>query len=138
MLETAIQHPEIFKGILLLNGMYDMPSFVRELPAYDRGLLSGLARRDSVTKLMKASLLNKVAPLKSNILILHGEEMAWAHPTQSTVLAGALAQSGVIATRHTLPATSDGYMESEGALAYYRYLQGFLSKHALQKVPERP
>jgi dienelactone hydrolase len=135
VLEAAIQHPEIFKGILLLNGIYDMPSFVRELPAYDRGLLSGLARRDSVTRLMEASLLNKVAPLKSNILILHGEEMTWAHPTQSTALAAALAQSGVTATRHTLPATSDGYMESEGALAYYRYLQVFFSKHALQKAP---
>ncbi|MEK9949061.1 MAG: hypothetical protein VW579_07845 [Verrucomicrobiales bacterium] len=36
------------------------------------------------------------------------------------------------------PVGSDGYMESEGALAYYRYLQGFFSKHALQKAPERP
>ena len=84
---------------------------------------------------MKASLLNKVAPLKSNILILHGEEMAWAQPAQSSALEAALAQSEVTITRHTLPATSDGYMESEGALAYYRYLQGFLSKHALQKAP---
>ena len=130
MLETAIQHPEIFKGILLLNGIYDMPSFVRELPAYDRGLLSGLARRDSVTRLMKASLLNKVVPLKSNILILHGEEMAWAHPAQSSALEVALAQSEVTATRHTLPTTSDRHMESEGALAYYRYLQHFLYTHA--------
>ena len=130
VLEAAIQHPEIFKGILLLNGIYDMPSFVRELPAYDRGLLSGLARRDSVTRLMKASLLNKVAPLKSNILILHGEEMAWAQPAQSSALEAALAQSEVTATRHTLPTTSDRHMESEGALAYYRYLQHFLYTHA--------
>ncbi len=130
VLEAAIQHPEIFKGILLLNGIYDMPSFVRELPAYDRGLLSGLARRDSVTRLMKASLLNKVAPLKSNILILHGEEMAWAQPSQSSALEAALAQSEVTATRHTLPTTSDRHMESEGALAYYRYLQHFLYTHA--------
>ena len=130
VLDAAIKYPEIFKGIILLNGIYDMPSFVRELPAYDRGLLTSLVRRDSVKVLIKASLLSKVAPLKSNILILHGEEMAWAHPAQSSALEAALAQSEVTATRHTLPTTSDRHMESEGALAYYRYLQHFLYTHA--------
>ena len=66
VLDAAIKYPEIFKGIILLNGIYDIPSFVRELPAYDRGLLTSLVRRDSVKALMKASLLSKVAPLKSN------------------------------------------------------------------------
>ena len=49
---------------------------------------------------------------------------------QSSALEAALAQSEVTATRHTLPTTSDRHMESEGALAYYRYLQHFLYTHA--------
>jgi dipeptidyl aminopeptidase/acylaminoacyl peptidase len=131
-LSAGVKQPDAFAGLVLVNGVTDVPSFMKELPTYGQSIASKLAGWfTGDTSGQKAwaepSPLDHLNDLDSPVLLVHGANNPWIRKDQAGRLRSKLLnlQKPV----ETLLIEGEGHqiIQENNVTRYYEALEKFLS-----------
>jgi alpha-beta hydrolase superfamily lysophospholipase len=131
-LSAGVKQPDAFAGLVLVNGVTDVPSFMKELPTYEQSIASKLAGWfTGDTSGQKAwaepSPLDHLNDLDSPVLLVHGANNPWIRKDQAGRLRSKLLnlQKPV----ETLLIEGEGHqiIQENNVIRYYEALEKFLS-----------
>lgn len=128
-LAAAVKQPDAFAGVVLVNGVTDIPSFMAELPIYHQSIAPALASwYMGDGKGMLSSPFDQLSNLDTPILLVHGKNNPWIRKDQAERLHMKLDQYQKPVETLFIEGEGHGFIQEENVLRYYEVLGKFLDK----------
>lgn len=131
-LSAGVQQPDAFAGLVLVNGVTDVPSFMKELPVYEQPIASKLATwytgdASGQNAWAEPSPLEKLDSLESPVLLVHGANNPWIRKDQAGRLRSKLLQLQKPVETLLLEGEGHEIIQEQNVARYYETLDAFLS-----------
>ncbi len=130
-LSAGVKQADAFAGLVLVNGVTDVPSFMKELPVYDQPIASKLAGwyaadASGQNAWSEPSPLGQLTELESRVLLVHGANNPWIKKDQAGRLRAKLLQ--LQKPVETLLIEGEGHqiIQEQNVARYYEALDKFL------------
>lgn len=132
-LSAALQQPDAFRGVILVNAVTDVPSFMKELPVYHRSLTSKLASwftggGSGENPWSGASPLTLLDKIETPVMVIQGANNPWIRPNQTDRLTQKLEALQKPVETVKLDGEGHRFVEEKSNRLYFESLEGFLGQ----------